>query len=322
MLKRTSCLIAIICCLSVCPCLAKAMWVKGQTHCHSTESDGKASPQEVADWYRTHGFQFVFITDHNKMTDPTKLNVPSDGFILIPGEEVTTKFNGYPIHVNGLGITKTLAAEKGNSRLDTMQKDIDVIVNDGGIADINHPNWHWGLGEREMSRARGCNLFEIHNGPGDYEAGDAEHPSIEAVWDTMLSKGLQMYGLSVDDAHDYKSTDPKTNMPGLGWIVVRVNKLTAAEVLSGISRGDFYGSTGVELQDVSFRDGTMTVTINPTEGKTYKTQFIGFGGKIVKEVDGPKASCRIADEPNAYLRAKVIASDGKLAWVQPVRKSK
>ncbi len=40
-------------------------WYKGNTHAHSVWSDGSHLPEQVADWYKQHGYQFLVLTDHN-----------------------------------------------------------------------------------------------------------------------------------------------------------------------------------------------------------------------------------------------------------------
>ena len=64
-------------------------WLKGNTHTHTTESDGDTSPELVARWYRDHGYDFLILSDHNTLTDPGSLaHLVDSGFLLIPGEEV------------------------------------------------------------------------------------------------------------------------------------------------------------------------------------------------------------------------------------------
>jgi len=319
---KAICIIVTCAALSA-PCLAGSIWVKGNTHTHSNLSDGDSPPQVVADWYRAHGYQFLIITDHNKLTDPAAHVKPAADFILIPGEEISAAFEGAPIHVNALGIQKQLPVASGKSKIETLQRNIDLAADDGGLAQIDHPNWHYAFGAREMSRVTRCSLFELDNASsGCNNEGDATHPSTEAMWDEMLSKGQAMYGVASDDAHHFAKFGPQYDNPGKGWIVVRVNKLSAKDILSGIARGDFYASTGVELEDVRCRDGELAVSVKPAIGKTYRVQFIGPGGKIVADEAGVKASCGIPDAPDAYLRAKVIAGDGTFAWTQPVRRNK
>lgn len=43
----------------------KAAWYRGSTHVHSFWSDGDEFPEMVADWYKSHGYQFLAMSDHN-----------------------------------------------------------------------------------------------------------------------------------------------------------------------------------------------------------------------------------------------------------------
>jgi hypothetical protein len=40
-------------------------WYKGNTHTHTLWSDGDAAPEHVADWYKSHGYDFLVLSDHN-----------------------------------------------------------------------------------------------------------------------------------------------------------------------------------------------------------------------------------------------------------------
>lgn len=46
---------------------AEARWWKGNTHTHTWWSDGDSPPENVAAWYREHGYQFLVLSDHNRM---------------------------------------------------------------------------------------------------------------------------------------------------------------------------------------------------------------------------------------------------------------
>ena len=53
--------------------LPAAQWYKGQLHCHSHWSDGNTLPELAIDWYRSNGFHFMSLTDHNVLQlDPNK----------------------------------------------------------------------------------------------------------------------------------------------------------------------------------------------------------------------------------------------------------
>jgi hypothetical protein len=40
-------------------------WFKGNTHTHTLWSDGDAAPEWAVDWYKSHGYQFLVLSDHN-----------------------------------------------------------------------------------------------------------------------------------------------------------------------------------------------------------------------------------------------------------------
>jgi hypothetical protein len=46
---------------------APAKWFRGNTHCHSFWSDGDEFPEMVADWYKSHGYDFLVLTDHSRL---------------------------------------------------------------------------------------------------------------------------------------------------------------------------------------------------------------------------------------------------------------
>ncbi len=50
----------------------EARWFKGNTHTHSFWSDGDEFPEMIADWYKTHGYDFLAFSDHNSIQDGDK----------------------------------------------------------------------------------------------------------------------------------------------------------------------------------------------------------------------------------------------------------
>ena len=64
----------------------ETQWYKGALHCHTRVSDGDSTPQEVADWHRKHGYDFIVIT----ITTDYRRNDPGlnrdRNFLVIPGE--------------------------------------------------------------------------------------------------------------------------------------------------------------------------------------------------------------------------------------------
>jgi len=98
---------------------------------------------------------------------------------------------------------------------------------------------------------------------------------------------------------------------------VRSPRLESRALIEALERGDFYSSTGVELQSITATASSLTIAIKTETQSRYRIQFIGRQGAILSEaISSPAIYTFKGDE--SYVRAKVIESNGKLAWVQPV----
>lgn len=287
--------------------LASVVWLKGNLHTHTVQSDGDSTPEEVAAWYRDHGYQFLVITDHDKITN---IAAP-DGLVLIPGEEVTDSLAKKSLHVNAIGLTRVVPPQRGKTKVEVLQRNVDAVREAGGIPLVNHPNFGWAFGAEELKQLHGVTLLEIASGHPYVNAQGP--PSAESMWDEMLSVGKRVWGVAVDDMHHLKRPwDSDVVLPGKAWVVVRAEKPDAKTILGALERGEFYASTGVELEDY----GPASVTVKEKNLAHYRIQFIGLKGRLLQETVGPTASYEIRGS-EGYVRAKVIDSNGKCAWTQP-----
>ena len=98
---------------------------------------------------------------------------------------------------------------------------------------------------------------------------------------------------------------------------VRARELTAEPIMDAISRGDFYSSTGVELEDHSADRKGITITIKEKRWSKYRVQFIGKGGRVLAESVANPARY-LFRRGEGYVPAKILESNGKMAWTQLV----
>jgi hypothetical protein len=299
-----------------------ARWFKGNTHTHTLNSDGDSTPDEVVRWYREHGYQFLVLTDHNFLTAVDALNAlhgADQRFLVIKGEEVTDVFRGAPLHVNGLDVERKIDPQGGTSVVDVLQRNVNAVRQQNGVPHINHPNFRWAITREELQQVRDNRLFEIFNGhPQVNSVGGGGVPGLEEVWDGILSGGTLLYGIAVDDAHTFKQPgNPDVAGPGRGWVVVRAARLEPRAILAALERGDFYASTGVELADYRVSATEMAVAVKPTPFSKYRIQFIGRNGRVLRESIEATASYEIRGD-EGYVRARVLESNGRVAWCQPV----
>lgn len=307
-------------------------WFKGNTHTHTTMSDGDSTPGLVARWYRNNGYDFLFITDHNKLTEVKELQreiseennkTQHKPFLLIPGEEISSNLTEgdrqYAVHTAGLDTKTTVGAQRGTSVRELLQNSIDSIIKAGGLPSVNHPNFLWSLTADDLYAMHSLKHYEIYNGhPLVNDLGGGDTSSTEEMWDDLLTRGKNFYGVAVDDAHHFKEFRKDLSNPGRGWVVVRARELTTGEVMNALETGEFYSSTGVELNDLFTTIGKgLALKIKRTRNAKYSTEFIGVDGKILKSDRTLSPAYNLAPE-DQYVRARVISSSGDQAWTQAV----
>jgi predicted metal-dependent phosphoesterase TrpH len=297
-------------------------WYKGNTHTHTTNSDGDSSPKVVTKWYHDHGYNFLVISDHNYLTETESLSdvfKKEEQFILIPGDEVSDSFEGKSIHLNALNPIKNVLAQGGKSVVQCLQNNVDAIRDASAIPHINHPNHIWSITADDLKQIQNCMLFEIYSGhPIVNNLGGGGFPSVEDMWDDILSSGKLIYGMAVDDAHKFSDPWDRTGArPGQAWVMVRAKRLTAKDIISSLEGGDFYASTGVELDAYEVNKKGIKISIKPGRWAKFRTLFIGKDGKVFKEAIANPATYEFQGN-EMYIRAKIIDSNGNMAWTQPI----
>jgi hypothetical protein len=215
------------------------------------------------------------------------------------------------------------------------------------FAQINHPNWGWGLTAEDIARVRGLGFLEIYNGhPGMNNLGDAAHLGAERMWDVALTLRLAtlglppLFALAVDDAHHFHALAPGKSNAGRGWVMVRSPHLTPESIVHAMAEGDFYASTGVVLTDVRRHADRLALEIAADPGVSYVIQFIGtrrgfnaaseplptapgepaptvphrrYGsdiGTVLAETRGTSAVYRLQGD-ELYVRARIVSSQPK-----------
>ncbi|MDQ3369885.1 MAG: CehA/McbA family metallohydrolase [Myxococcota bacterium] len=318
------------------------LWLRGSTHVHARPSGDSATPiPDVIRWYETRGFDFIVLSDHNRISEvgetstagQVAVRTPATGLIVLAGIELTHNPTGCVpagdatgqcrIHVNLVGPTARPAGKlewanrKSDLRVDKYQAALDQQKVLGGLAQLNHPQWHWGMTPEllvELAR-RGFSLIEIANAQfTKWNDGDAEHPSTSQLWDAALAHGVQLWGVASDDAHHYEGGGKYP--AGGGWVVVKARREPQA-ILDALAAGRFYASNGVVLERAEVDGDGIVIEVARTDPGTHVIEWIE-NGTIVETVKGKAA--RRALPRGGYLRAVITRGDGKKAWVQPARR--
>lgn len=394
------------------PVEPEPQWWKGNLHTHSLWSDGDDYPEMILDWYKTNGYHFMALSDHNILADHERwidarmrrgigvyegylarfgdewveqretddtlwvrlktfeeyqsLFQEEGRFLVFPSEEISDRYGSKPIHVNATNIQELIQPQGGNSVLEVTQNNINAVLAQREATGIpmfphvNHPYFGWAMTPDDLIDLQGERFFEVYNGhPAVNNYGDSLRAGLEHVWDIVLTERLVagqplMYGLAVDDAHNYHNQGLEYSNVGRGWVVVRADSLTTGSLIAAMEAGDFYSSTGVVLEDVQFDGSTLRIQIAGEAGVTYATEFVGtrrgytsqveqvqvgdrthtrrtYGdgiGEVFAEATGTAIEYTLTGD-ELYVRAKITSSKPKtnpyqegefeVAWTQPVQ---
>jgi hypothetical protein len=316
-------------------------FLKGQLHLHTNNSgDSATPPADAIRWYAAHGYDFIVVTDHNRVTV-----APSPASMLvIPGVELTQNVDACApppraglhclLHVNALFVAPPADGRvpwppaAGPGRFEIYRRALEAARRLGGIAQLNHPNFHYAADAPLIGRlARaGVTLMEIANRSWDSNdvPTDPGVPSTEAIWDAVLTAGADVYGTATDDAHHYfdaKAAGARGEgvFPGdLGFVMVRAAKEPAA-IRAALARGDFYASTGVLLDRVDRTGDRLEIAVSAGSPGRHRFTFVGAGGRVLARAQGRVASFALAGARGGYVRAVVEDGAGRRAWTQPMR---
>lgn len=283
---------------------AGALRLRANLHGHTTESDGVLSPQQYVDWYAEQGYGVLAITDHNRRTDPTRLD--ARGMVLLPAAEVTaagTEFGGQ-YHLVALGGLPDPLPPVTTPGPESARR----LAAAGAVVIVAHPHWS-GLTGADLLAIDAADGVEIWNGG---TVLDSEKGGALAHWDELLRRGRRLWGVATDDAH-FRIPDGAT-----GWLVLSMDERTPAAALAALRAGHFYASAGPALEAVELEGETLRVRCSPCAG----IYCLGFAGRNQYRRATPDHLLSEAtftlrgDEP--WVRVQVTDAAGRSAWTQPV----
>ncbi len=339
-------------------------WVDVAESRGGTEAYEKYLSEFGSDWVERREKASALEVRLKTLEEYRSLFEETGNFLIIQAEEITDDFERKPVHVNATNLVEVIPPQGGGSVREVMQNNIDAVlaqrkrIGDPMFPHLNHPNFGWAVTAEDLIALQGDRFFEVYNGhPAVHNEGDELHPSTERMWDIILAGRLAhgdgvMFGIAVDDAHNYHVSGSDRSNPGRGWVMVRTRELTPEAIVEAMEAGDFYASTGVLLEDVRFENNRILLKIRTQEGIVYTTQFIGTregydtDTEAVKDANGEYVTRRysadigeVLDEVETlspsytlkgdeiYVRAKITSSELKenpykegeleVAWTQP-----
>ncbi|HIE52199.1 MAG TPA: hypothetical protein EYP85_10605 [Armatimonadetes bacterium] len=291
------------------PFAIEGRWFKGNLHTHTTNSDGDRSPVQIVEHYRNQGYDFLFITDHNRVTEVRGLS--SADFLVLPGAELSAKGdearNGYHLVALNIGDTEGLSPDL------EAQEVIDRVREKGGEVVVAHPYWS-ALTIHDLLRLEGYIGLEIYNTSCFYSIAKG-HSLV--YWDALLARGCRVWGIAADDVH-WHFNDHRPNDACGGWIMVKAPALTVDNILAALRQGHFYASNGPTIEAI--RMGEQSITAQASKSRSINFIADGSRGESFTSLDGRPLSWAefTPAGKEKYLRVECIRADGTAAWSNPL----
>ncbi|BAS27732.1 CehA/McbA family metallohydrolase domain-containing protein [Limnochorda pilosa] len=288
---------------------------KAQLHVHTARSrDARTPALEMLAAYRSQGFSFVVITDHDRPGLPPGLPPGPDGghlageCLVLPGEEATIPNPFWPLGPHLLRILATRPLRRRRLRRRDARRDLEqalaATAAEGGLCGLAHPGWRGNL-ETGLWRPEvvdglpGIRLIEVWNPHSDTGKD-------EAFWHReALLRGPEapVWASAGDDSHE-------PGHVGRAWLAVKTPEVSVGAFREALLAGRFYPTTGAEAA-FAVADGSLRVETSPEA----TIRFVAGQGGVVAEAKGPVAFYRPAGSER-FVRVVVEDAAGK-AWSQP-----
>ena len=280
---------------------------QGDTHMHTTGSDGTLSIPELVDLCRKQRLDFAIITDHNNYSGNDHLPVPADMTVL-PGAE-WTHYNG---HAGFLGVRRPYRSPFCVNTPEQARAQIEEARQAGAMIVVNHPfchpecGWKWGFDLAPYD------AVEIWNGPLMYEN---ENTACLEWWHSQLCAGRR---IPITGGSDFHRPEPM-RLPGVPCTCLYAMSRSSDDLFGALRAGHGYVKMSPDMPDIDARAGeAMLGDVAPrgSEAVAHFTRLRG-GDRIVAITDrgeesracppgGCEMTLRTRDPEAKFIRYEVF----------------
>lgn len=292
-------------------------WFKGNLHTHTTESDGKVSPEECYALYKSKGYDFLARTDHWKVSEAGDY----EGMLLLSGCEYN--FGEDPgaegvYHIVALGMERDPHLTKAMSPDEAVR----LIHENGGLADIAHPAWSLNSPDQILRYGKIFDMTEIYNSVSGLPRNARPYSGL--VVDMVASRGYYLPLIADDDVHFY--------VPGFdacrSFIMVEAEECTRESILSAILAKRFYATQGPELyvhveHTPGEAVGKIIVDCSPVCEIVYYSNMVWNSHRADTAPDGERLTHGeyTPHKNDRFIRIEIRDASGNMAWSQIIDKS-
>lgn len=279
---------------------------KGNTHVHTSISDGGMSIEETCEIYAERNYDFLCITDHWSHAEARKCESSSLP-LVIPGIEIhgRDEHDDY-FHVAAYDFPPDFHAE------DDFPKAMTQLQKQKAFLALAHPMWSSNTYENTLRYP--FDAVEIYNHVAHMKNGKG---SGLGHWDFLLDNEHAVVALACDDAH---CTDKIPFYDG-GWIIVGAPELSESCILGALREGNFYSSTGPLFHNIYCTIDEVHVATSPVQcvrlvahNGQCKTRFESKGATLFTEAHFELDKTFRSNAPILSLRLEIEDGLGRRAW--------
>ena len=290
----------------------EGIFLKGNLHCHTTLSDGQATPDATMRHYKFAGYDFLAITDHQLYSKPEETE--QNGLLIIPAMEADRFVDGAGmpvVHVVALGDTEnngythgqSVLYEKGGTQ-EACQDIIDDVLSANNIPILCHPMWSGNTVEA-LKTLQGYEMIEVWN------TGSALLFGVDGNtyhWDVLLHEGRRVWAVASDDTHALQEAC-------YGFVRVKAER-NIPSILNALKNGAFYASCGPEFYDFYIEDGQVTVQCSPVSQIILRN--FSAPHRLIRGENLTGGQFKLRDCCKDYIRAEIVDAQGRRAWSNPI----
>lgn len=276
---------------------------KGNTHAHTTNSDGRVSPEECMRQYKEAGYDFLALTDHWAVGEETQ----HQGMLVLPGIEYDFTYPTQVLHIVGLYPDAKLAA--GMQRGMDHQTVIDHINQAGGVPIAAHPAWSLNTTDFLCS-LNGVDIAEVYNTMSG-EPFNGPRADAEAILDIAASNGKLFNLVAADDSHFYQGEQC------VSYTMVQAEELTVPAILDALKKGRFYASQGPEFKSIEVKGDEVIVETSPVNRITVCSNRVWVKDRCISG-EGLTERIYKIQPGEKYIRFRITDGEGRIAWSNPI----
>ena len=276
---------------------------KGNTHAHTTNSDGRVTPEESMKWYRDAGYDFLALTDHWFVGKEQRW----ENMLVIPGVEYDFNFPTQVLHL--VALYQNAKDGDGISRGITHEEVIKRVNEAGGVAIAAHPAWSLNTADFLCSLS-GVNIAEVYNTVSG-EPFNGPRANSEGILDVAGANGKLFNLVAADDSHFYQGEQ------GVSFTMVQAEELTVIAILDALKKGRFYASQGPEFKNIEIEGNEVLIETSPVSRITVCSNRYYVRERCVEGKDLTSRTYQILPGEK-YIRVQITDAQGKKAWSSPI----